>query len=275
MKTLKSGIDGLDVLIDPIRSGIPNDRFWVAVTGAPGSLKTVMAILYAQQGMSDGDVIIYVNSESDHSKIITQAKRFGLLWNDAMAEKKLYFVNAHGGNSQTEGAGTSMKFIVKDGVIRTKLDHQEIVQAVIQLKQQIGHAQRVRLVIDSMSAFWEDKPAMSRKFYRYMSGVLNKWVDTAFVTVQLSVTSGLGFGFGVEHGIDGLIRVGNFLENGEGKHWIRIVKFRECNHDNMMRYMSINGNNKVVIGDPMPIQGIALNDHDAIKFQYMYQERKK
>ncbi len=81
MKRLKSGIDGLDALIE---GGIP-EGFSVLVSGTPGSCKTIFALQYINKGLEEGEPGIFITFEQSRNDIVMQAKEFG--WDFEKYEK--------------------------------------------------------------------------------------------------------------------------------------------------------------------------------------------
>jgi KaiC/GvpD/RAD55 family RecA-like ATPase len=65
----------------------------------------------------------------------------------------------------------------------------------------------VRLVIDSMSAFWVDRPAMARKYSYQLKIAVHRENVTAMLTSQYAPTTGQAFGFGLEHVADGTVHM--------------------------------------------------------------------
>ncbi len=81
-KRVKSGITGLDALID---GGFPDDSI-VVVSGTPGTGKTIMGLQFLYEGAKKGEMGIYVSFEQEKKDIFRQAAQFG--WDFAELEKK-------------------------------------------------------------------------------------------------------------------------------------------------------------------------------------------
>lgn len=213
IERLSTGIKKFDELIE---GGIPRG-FFVSVVGEPGTGKTVFCIHFANRGISEGDRVIYVTTEESRESIITQASQFGFDFEEAVNGKKM---------------------IIIDALMKEKLDEwslfeltvEELVKKVIEAKKELGYG-RTRLVVDSMSAFWLDKPAMARKMSYFVKRVLHKWDVTALLVSQYAVTSDLSYGFGLEHVADGIIRFKKVILRGELKRFVIIEKMRQTNHD--------------------------------------------
>lgn len=213
IERLSTGIKEFDSLIE---GGIPRG-FFVSVVGEPGTGKTIFCLHYANQGIIDRDKVIYVTTEESRESIVTQASQLGFNFQDALEKKEM---------------------IIIDALMKEKLDEwslyeltvEELVKKVIEAKKDLGYG-RTRLIVDSMSAFWLDKPAMARKMSYYVKRVLHKWDMTTLLVSQYAVTSDLSYGFGLEHVADGIIRFKKVIVRGELKRFVLIEKMRQTNHD--------------------------------------------
>ncbi|MEM2028738.1 MAG: ATPase domain-containing protein, partial [Candidatus Bathyarchaeia archaeon] len=145
IERLSTGIRELDAMLE---GGIPKG-FTVAITGEPGTGKTILCIHFIAQGISEGDKCIYVTTEESRESIITQAAQFGFDFSKGISEKRMVIIDALMGT--------------KDEWSLQSLDIEELVNKVIETKRFLGYG-RARLVIDSLSAFWLDKPAMARRY---------------------------------------------------------------------------------------------------------------
>ncbi|MEM3910853.1 MAG: KaiC domain-containing protein [Saccharolobus sp.] len=225
---LSTGIPDFDKLVE---GGIPQG-FFVALTGEPGTGKTIFSLHFIARGLKDGDPCIYVTTEESRESIIRQASQFK--WNfEEYLEKKL---------------------IIIDALMREKEDKwslinvtpEEMVNKVIEAKQKLGYG-KARLVIDSVSALFLDKPAMARKISYYLKRVLNKWNFTIYATSQYAITTSQAFGFGVEHVADGIIRFRRTIKNGELHRYIIIEKMRQTDHDKHLWEIDIINGKGIVL----------------------------
>ncbi len=221
IERLTTGVQGFDELIS---GGIPRG-FFVAVVGEPGTGKTIFSIHFIAEGIRLGDKNIYVTTEESKESIIRQAAMFGFDFERAIREKKLVIIDALMGYRD-------------DPWSLTDLSVEELVNKIIEAKRFLGYG-RARLVIDSMSAFWLDKPAMARKYSYYVKRVLYRWDFTALLTSQYAVTTSLGFGFGIEHVADGIIRFRKSVVRGELKRYVIIEKMRQTEHSLRMYEVEI------------------------------------
>ncbi len=212
MIRLSTGIPEFDKLIE---GGIPQG-FFVAITGEPGTGKTIFSLHFIAEGLKEGDLCIYVTTEESRDSIIRQAKQFG--WDfEEYIEKKLIIIDALMKEKNDEWS-------------LNELTPEELINKVVEAKQKLGYG-RARLVIDSVSALFLDKPAMARKISYQLKRVLNKWNFTIYATSQYAITTSQAFGFGVEHVADGIIRFMRRIRDGELKRYIIIEKMRQTDHD--------------------------------------------
>ncbi len=221
VERLATGVEGFDELI---QGGIPRG-FFVAVVGEPGTGKTVFCIHFIAEGIRVGDRNIYVTTEESRESIIRQARMFGFDFEEAIEDGKLVIIDALSGSRD-------------DPWSLYELDVEALVQKIIEAKKYLGYG-RARLVVDSMSAFWLDKPAMARKYSYYVKRVLSRWDFTALLVSQYAVTTSLGFGFGIEHVADGIIRFRKLVVRGELKRFVIVEKMRQTEHSLRMHEVEI------------------------------------
>jgi len=227
---LRTGVEGIDKLLE---GGIP-EGFFVAVTGEPGCGKTIFSIHFIYQGVLDGDKCIYVTTEESRESIIRQAAQFNMDFEKAVEEKKLIVVDALMGR--------------EDRWSLQSLDMEALVDKIIEAKKELGYG-RARVAIDSLSAFWLDKPAMARRYSYFIKKVLSKWNFTIVAVSQYAITTAESFGWGVEHIADGIIRFRRILRGGELRRFIVIEKMRQTNHSRYLYEIDIKpGIGMTIIG---------------------------
>jgi KaiC domain protein len=227
---LRTGVKGIDDLIE---GGIP-EGFLVAVTGEPGCGKTIFSIHFINQGIIDGDRCIYITTEESRESIVKQASQFGMDFGKAMEDGKLIIVDALMGREDR----WSLK----------SLDMEALVEKIIEAKKELGYG-RARIAIDSLSAFWLDRPAMARRYSYYLKKVLSKWNFTILAVSQYAITTAESFGWGIEHIADGIIRFRRALRGGELKRFVIIEKMRQTNHSRYLHEVDIRpGIGLVVLG---------------------------
>ena len=242
-----------------LAGGIPAG-FTVAVTGEPGTGKTVLCIHFIAEGIREGDKCVYVTTEESRESIIVQANQFGFDFSKSIRENNLVLIDALMG--------------LKDKWSLQSLDVEELVDKVIQAKKALGYG-RARLVIDSLSAFWLDKPAMSRRHSYFVKKVLSKWGFTTLVTSQYAITTSEAFGWGVEHIADGIIRFRRSVKGGVLRRYILIEKMRQTPHSlKMYEIEIIDGRGLVIRGSvDMRKEDIALPRHVMNRIRKASQKR--
>jgi circadian clock protein KaiC len=82
MKRLKSGVEGIDALIE---GGIPEGSV-ILVAGTPGTGKTILGLQFLVEGAKNKEMGILISFEQERKDIIMQAARFG--WDLEALEKK-------------------------------------------------------------------------------------------------------------------------------------------------------------------------------------------
>ncbi len=230
IERLKTGVPGFDNLIS---GGIPRG-FFVAVVGEPGTGKTVFSIHFAWRGIEDGDKVVYVTTEESRESIIRQAEMFSMDFSRAIADNKLIIIDA-------------LMKSQSDTWTLEELSIESLINKVIEAKKTLGYG-RARLVIDSMSAFWLDKPAMARKYSYTVKRILYRWDFTTLMVSQYAVTTSFAFGWGVEHVADGIVRFRRGVRGGMLKRYVIVEKMRQTPHDlRMYEIEIIDGKGMIVV----------------------------
>ena len=228
LRRLSTGIPEVDALI---AGGIP-EGFLVAVTGEPGTGKTVFCLHFIARGVRECDKCVYVTTEESRESIIRQAGQFGFDFERALGEGKLIIIDAL--------TGLEERWSLRS------LDVEALVDKVIEAKKELGPG-RGRLVVDSMSAFWLDKPAMARKYSYFVKKVLSRWGFTTLAVSQYAITTSEAFGFGIEHIADGIIRFRRAVRGGVLRRFLLVEKMRQTPHSlTMHEVIIIDGRGMVV-----------------------------
>jgi len=210
---LSTGISKLDRLL---AGGIP-EGFFVALTGMPGTGKTIACLHFIWAGLKNNEKCIYVTTEESRESIIRQAEQFNMQFNEAINNKRLIIIDALMKERED-------KWSLKEVSI------EEMINKVIEAKRSLGR-EVTRLVIDSMSAFWLRAPAKAREQSYIVKRILSKWHFTIYATSQYAITTGAAFGWGVEHIADGIIHFKRRIINGILQRYIIIEKMRQTPHD--------------------------------------------
>lgn len=238
IERLSTGVVGIDELIE---GGIPRG-FFVALTGEPGCGKTIFSIHFIARGIEEGDRCVYVTTEETAGSIIRQAQLFNIDFESALNSKKLLIVDALSGGEE------------RWSLSRLEVEH--LLEKAIEAKRELGYG-RARLVIDSMSAFWLDRPAMARRYSYTVKKVLSKWDFTTLAVSQYAITTAEAFGFGIEHVADGIIRFRRSIRGGMLRRYVLVEKMRQTSHSTVMHVVEILPGKGMVIG---PQVGIGRED---------------
>lgn len=173
IERLSVGIREIDEML---AGGIPKG-FLVAVVGEPGCGKTVFCLSFINQGLINGNKCIFVTTEESRESIIRQAEQFNYDFRNAVEDGRLVIIDALMSGRE-------------DPYSLSTLDIEELVRKIIEVKKKFGYG-HARLVIDSLSAFWLDKPAMARRYSYFIKKVLSKWNFTILVTSQYAISTSL------------------------------------------------------------------------------------
>jgi len=221
VERISTGIPEVDKML---AGGIPKG-FLVAVVGEPGCGKTIFCLHFINEGIKREEKNIFVTTEESRESIVKQAMQFGFDFSGAVEKRMLVIIDALMRPAEDEFALAS-------------LDVEELVKKVIEVKRSMGYG-HARLVVDSLSAFWLDKPAMARRYSYFVKKVLSKWGFTTLVTSQYAITTSEAFGFGIEHVADGIIRFRKAVRGGILRRYMIIEKMRQTPHDRRMYEVDI------------------------------------
>ncbi|MFZ8811421.1 MAG: ATPase domain-containing protein, partial [Pyrobaculum sp.] len=178
MKRVSTGVEVLDKALE---GGIPQGS-WVVVAGEPGVGKSILSIHFAYAGLKAGDPVVYITTEQEFRDVVEQAEQLGMDFSKfsiySIAWRKepekapqIVVIDIFGllkvARQLTEKAREGEKVrryaaLSIDTLIEAINKAYEILGATREQRGAPEH--HVRLVIDSMSAFWVDKPAMARKY---------------------------------------------------------------------------------------------------------------
>jgi len=248
---------GIRELDDALEGGVPKGS-WVAITGEPGTGKSILCMHYAWAGLQAGDPVVYVTTEAEFRDVVRQARMFGM----DFETRRVYDISSREEPAETpeivvidifgllkiarqltesfEASGESIKEAVKKKRYAA-LDIQTLIAAIHEAYRILGVLREekakspyrhVRLIIDSMSAFWADKPAMARKYSYDLKIATHRENVTAYLVSQYAMTTRSTFGFGLEHIADGVFHL--WIEDVEKtrivQRYMIIKKMRMTNH---------------------------------------------
>ncbi len=248
MKDIIRVSTGVKLLDEGLDGGIPKGT-WVVITGEPGTGKSVLCMHYAYAGLVIGDPVMYITTEAEFRDVVRQARQFNMNLEDFNAyylgdekpEKPPQLVvidifsllkTAKQLSAETEELERKRRYAA--------LDIETLIAAINEGYRVLGITdekhrsplRHVRLVIDSVSAFWSDKPAMARKYSYQLKIATHRENVTALLVSQYAMTTRSTFGFGLEHIADGIFHLwmDDVEATKEVKRYLIIKKMRMTNH---------------------------------------------
>ncbi len=262
---------GIETLDFALEGGVPRGT-WVVVTGEPGVGKSILAMHFAWSGLASGEPVIYVTTESSFRDVVRQAGQFNMRFMDY---KPVNLVDALTGRVKVKPGEVNLVVIDLFGLYR---QYREMLKAsegeegskkpsralsIEVLEASVAKAYELlgfeegrpsepsRLIIDSMTAFWADKPAMARAFSYRLRQALYRQNITALLTSQYAPTTEMSFGFGLEHIADGIIHMwmDNVTEAKEVRRWLIIKKMRMTNHAKKAYKVEIQPGKGIVLAE--------------------------
>jgi len=196
---------GIPELDDALEGGVPKGS-WVAVTGEPGTGKSILCMHYAFAGLKSNDPVIYITTEAEFKDVVRQAKQFNMNFDE-------YEVHYLGGEPPVRRPWlvvidifsllkTAKQLTADAAELERKrrfaaLDIETLIAAINEAYSILGvtnerhrsPVRHVRLIIDSLSAFWADKPAMARKYSYQLKIATHRENVTAYLVSQYAMTT--------------------------------------------------------------------------------------
>ena len=232
VERVKSGVPGFDELVN---GGIPK-RNIVLLSGGPGTGKSIFAQQFLYNGLVMSENSVLVTLEEHPVQVRRNMLEFGWDVRKFEEEGKFAIVDAF-----TGGVGEAAKR--EKYVVRSVDDIPELLDTIKQAIRDIG-AERV--AIDSVSTLYLTKPALARGVLMQLKRVISGLGATSLFVSQVSVTE-RGFGGpGVEHAVDGIIRLDLDEVDGELVRSLIIWKMRGTKHDMHRRPFEITDKGIVV-----------------------------
>ncbi|MBB6063168.1 KaiC domain protein [Thermosipho japonicus] len=225
MKKVSTGIMGLDEILN---GGIPEKNV-VLLSGGPGTGKSIFSQQFLWHGLQNNEPGIYVSLEEHPIQVRQNMSQFG--WNTKTFEEKGLFALI---DAFTTGFGKSKEF--EKYIVRDLNDLHDFIDV---LRQAIKDINAKRVVIDSVTTLYLNKPTYARSIILQLKRVLAGTGCTSLLVSQVSIDE-RGFGGpGVEHGVDGIIRLDLDEIKGELKRSLLIWKMRGTSHSLKRHYFEI------------------------------------
>jgi KaiC domain protein len=238
---------GVPELDEALEGGVPKGS-WVAITGEPGTGKSILCMHFAWAGLREGDPVVYVTTEAEFRDVVRQARQFGMDFEsytvydisnprEPQETPRIVVVDIFGllkvAKQLSEEPG-------EEGRRYAVLDIQTLIAAIREAYRLLGvlkeggksPVKHVRLIIDSLSAFWADKPAMARRYSYELKVATHRENVTAYLVSQYAMTTKSTFGFGLEHIADGVFHLwmDDVERAGEVVRYLIVKKMRMTNH---------------------------------------------
>lgn len=257
---IRTGIPGLDEIL---YGGLP-ERNIVLVSGGPGTGKSIMGMQFLYEGLAAGESSVFVALEEHPAAVRRSFRHFG--WDVSKYEQQGKFALIDAFTSGIGRYAEKEKYVVKNPE-----DIRELTEV---LRQAIREVDATRVTIDSISTLYLTKPAMARGIVMQLKRVIAGLGCTAMFVSQVAAGE-RGFGGpGVEHAVDGIIRLD--LDEYEGRLYRSAIvwKMRATKHS-MLRHpveisdggISIQWNKylKVTRGGAVAIADLPLDEVEAMR----------
>lgn len=216
IKKVETGIPGMDEIL---HGGIP-ERNVVLLSGGPGTGKTIFSQQFLWNGLQMGEPGIYVALEEHPVQVRQNMAQFG--WDVKPYEERGMFAMV---DAFTAGIGKSKEY--EKYIVHDLTDIREFIDV---LRQAIKDINAKRVVVDSVTTLYINKPSLARSIILQLKRVLAGTGCTSIFVSQISVGE-RGFGGpGVEHGVDGIIRLDLDEIDGELKRSLIVWKMRGTSH---------------------------------------------
>ena len=244
VKRVKTGIPGMDEIL---HGGIP-ERNVVLLSGGPGTGKTIFSQQFLWNGLQMGEPGIYVALEEHPVQVRQNMAQFG--WDVKKYEEEGLFAMV---DAFTAGIGRSKEY--EKYIVHDLTDLREFIDVLRQAIRDIGAK---RVVVDSVTTLYINKPAMARSIILQLKRVLAGTGCTSIFVSQISVGE-RGFGGpGVEHGVDGIIRLDLDEIDGELKRSLIVWKMRGTSHSMKRHPFDITDRGIIVYHDKILKRGRVL-----------------
>ncbi len=213
----------------------------VLLSGGPGTGKSIFSQQFIWNGLKMGEPGgVYVALEEHPVQVRQNMAGFG--WDVRKYEEEGLFAMV---DAFTAGIGKSKEY--EKYIVRDLTDIREFIDVLRTAVKDVGGAKR--LVIDSVTTLYINKPAMARSVVMQLKRVLAGMGVTSLFVSQISVGERGGFGGpgGVEHGVDGIIRLDLDEMDGELRRSLIVWKMRGTSHSMKRHPFEITDRGGIVV----------------------------
>jgi len=216
IERVKTGIPGMDEIL---HGGIPK-RNIVLLSGGPGTGKTIFSQQYIWNGLQVGEPGIIVTLEEHPVQVRRNMFQFG--WDIKKFEERGLFAIIDAFTGGIGEAAKREKYVVRDP--------DDVHLLIDILRGAVKELNVQRVAVDSVSTLYLTRPAAARGVLMQLKRVLSGLGCTSLLVSQVSVTE-RGFGGpGVEHAVDGIIRLDLDEFDGTLYRSLIIWKMRGTSH---------------------------------------------
>ena len=216
IERVKTGIPGMDEIL---HGGIPK-RNIVLLSGGPGTGKTIFSQQYIWNGLQVGEPGIIVTLEEHPVQVRRNMLQFG--WDIRKFEERGLFAIIDAFTGGIGEAAKREKYVVRDP--------DDVHLLIDILREAVKELNVQRVAVDSVSTLYLTRPAAARGVLMQLKRVLSGLGCTSLLVSQVSVTE-RGFGGpGVEHAVDGIIRLDLDEFDGTLYRSLIIWKMRGTSH---------------------------------------------
>ncbi|RLE55275.1 MAG: KaiC domain-containing protein [Thermoprotei archaeon] len=213
---VRTGVPGMDELLN---GGIPR-RNIVLLSGGPGTGKSIFGQQFLYYGLTQGEAGVFVALEEHPVAVRINMAHFG--WDVRRYEQEGKFAIVDAFTGGIGEAAKREKYVVRDP--------DDIPSLLDVLKEAIKDVGAERVVVDSVSTLYLTKPSVARAVVMQLKRVVSGLGCTAIFVSQVSAGE-RGFGGpGVEHAVDGIIRLDLDEINGELYRSLIVWKMRGTKH---------------------------------------------
>ncbi|MDD5023060.1 MAG: RAD55 family ATPase [Candidatus ainarchaeum sp.] len=173
-----TGIKNLDILLE----GGYHDGHLVMFLGSAGMGKTAFAFHFADAGIKNDELILYVLSDMDHTELLKKGSSLNFDFKKAMSDGKLIFIECHISSSENSLKNSeSIKEVISIPGPSYLNDLSLAIKGVLQENQQ----KRIRVIFHSLSTLVVYNQQESiLKFLQIVGGRLKKANITTLFLVE-------------------------------------------------------------------------------------------
>jgi len=237
LERIKSGIDGLDELIE---GGLPKNRTFL-VSGATGAGKTIFSMQYLYNGITKlGEPGIYVTLDERPRLVREDMARFNWDLKQLEDEKKLVILDA---SITRIGLPSNEEYAVSD----MHFDYKKLLLEVVRVAKEIGAK---RVVIDSIATlgmYFKNEEEVRSIVLEFVY-ILSKIGVTSLLVSELEPGTNRLSKYGVEEFVADGVFILKYLDTNirNVNRTLLIRKMRATNHSSFIHPVEINNEGMII-----------------------------